>query len=109
MADHNDLGKLAEDLAVQFLQENGYKILVRNFRYQKAEIDIIAEKDHLIIVTEVKARSTDFLFCLRKLLRKVKSNLLLLQPIILWKNLIKIRKYDLILFLFFPTKKENSL
>jgi len=60
MADHNDLGKLAEDLAVQFLQENGYKILVRNFRYQKAEIDIIAEKDNLIIVTEVKARSTDF-------------------------------------------------
>jgi putative endonuclease len=59
MATHNDLGKLAEDLAAEFLLKNGYKILVRNFRFQKAEIDIIAEKDNLIIVTEVKARSTD--------------------------------------------------
>lgn len=59
MADHNDFGKKAEDLAVEFLQKNGYKILVRNFRFQKAEVDIIAEIDHLIIIVEVKARSTD--------------------------------------------------
>ncbi|MDQ0592237.1 putative endonuclease [Chryseobacterium ginsenosidimutans] len=59
MATHNDLGKKAEDLAAEFLLKNGYKILARNFRYQKAEIDIITEKDSLIIVVEVKARSTD--------------------------------------------------
>ncbi|MDR2238642.1 MAG: YraN family protein [Chryseobacterium sp.] len=59
MADHNDFGKKAEDLAVDYLLKNGYKILVRNFRFQKAEIDIITEKDDLIIVVEVKARSTD--------------------------------------------------
>ncbi|KUJ51788.1 YraN family protein [Chryseobacterium sp. JAH] len=60
MADHNDLGKKAEDLAAEYLIKNGYRILVRNYRYQKAEIDIISEKDNLIIITEVKARSTDF-------------------------------------------------
>ncbi|SDM07190.1 YraN family protein [Chryseobacterium taihuense] len=60
MADHNELGKKAEDLAAEYLVKNGYKILVRNFRFQKSEIDIIAEKDHLIVVVEVKARSTDF-------------------------------------------------
>ncbi|WP_312341499.1 YraN family protein [Chryseobacterium binzhouense] len=59
MADHNELGKKAEDLAAEYLVKNGYKILVRNFRFQKSEIDIIAEKDHLIVVVEVKARSTD--------------------------------------------------
>ncbi|MBB6371281.1 YraN family protein [Chryseobacterium shigense] len=59
MADHNDFGKKAEDLAAGFLLKKGYKILVRNFRFQKAEIDIIAEKDDLIIIVEVKARSTD--------------------------------------------------
>lgn len=59
MADHNDFGKKAEDLAADYLLKNGYKILVRNFRFQKAEIDIIAEKDGFVIVTEVKARSTD--------------------------------------------------
>jgi putative endonuclease len=59
MATHNDLGKKAEDLAAEFLLKNGYKILTRNFRYQKAEIDIITEKDSLIVIIEVKARSTD--------------------------------------------------
>lgn len=59
MADHNDFGKIAEDLAVEHLIKNGYKILVRNFRFKKNEIDIIAEKDNLIIIAEVKARSTD--------------------------------------------------
>lgn len=59
MANHNDFGKMAEDLAVEHLKKYGYKILVRNFRFQKAEIDIIAEKDNLIIIVEVKARSTD--------------------------------------------------
>ncbi|AZB34683.1 YraN family protein [Chryseobacterium bernardetii] len=59
MADHNDFGKIAEDIAADFLQKNGYKILTRNFRFQKAEIDIITEKDDLIIIIEVKARSTD--------------------------------------------------
>jgi putative endonuclease len=59
MANHNDFGKKAEDLAVEFLRKNGYTILVRNFRFQKAEIDIIAEMDHQIIIVEVKARSTD--------------------------------------------------
>ncbi|HCN49872.1 MAG TPA: endonuclease [Chryseobacterium sp.] len=59
MADHNDFGKIAEGLAADYLQKNGYKILVRNFRFQKAEIDIIAEKNNQIIVVEVKARSTD--------------------------------------------------
>lgn len=59
MATHNDFGRKAEDLALEYLQKNGYKILSRNFRFQKAEIDIISEKDNLIIITEVKARSTD--------------------------------------------------
>ncbi|MBP2617282.1 YraN family protein [Chryseobacterium jejuense] len=59
MADHNDFGKIAEDMAADYLQKNGYKILARNFRFQKAEIDITAEKDGLIIIVEVKARSTD--------------------------------------------------
>lgn len=76
MADHNDLGKLAEDLAVDYLVKNGYKILVRNFRYQKAEIDIIAEKDNLIIIIEVKARSTDFFILPQEAVTKGKIKLI---------------------------------
>ena len=59
MADHNEFGKLAEELAEQFLVQKNYKILAKNFRYQKAEIDIIAEFQNQIIIVEVKARNTD--------------------------------------------------
>ncbi len=59
MANHNDFGILAEGLAVEYLERNGYKILIRNFRFKHNEIDIIAENDNLIIIVEVKARSTD--------------------------------------------------
>ena len=76
MADHNDLGKIAEDLAAEYLVKNGYKILVRNFRYQKAEIDMISEKDNLIIVTEVKARSTDFFILPQEAVTKGKIKLI---------------------------------
>jgi putative endonuclease len=76
MATHNDFGKKAEDLAVEYLQKNGYKILVRNFRFQKAEIDIISEKDNLIIVTEVKARSTDAFILPQEAVTKTKIKLI---------------------------------
>ncbi|MCE3075139.1 YraN family protein [Chryseobacterium gwangjuense] len=72
MATHNDFGKKAEDLAVEYLIKNRYKILVRNFRFQKAEIDIIAEKDNLIIVAEVKARSTDIFILPQEAVTKTK-------------------------------------
>ncbi|MCW3167819.1 YraN family protein [Chryseobacterium sp. 09-1422] len=76
MADHNELGKQAEDLAADYLIKNGYRILVRNFRYQKAEIDIISEKDNVIIVTEVKARSTDFFILPQEAVTKGKIKLI---------------------------------
>ena len=72
MAGHNDFGKIAEDTAADYLQKNGCKILARNFRFQKAEIDIIAEKDNLIIVVEVKARSTDFFILPQEAVTKTK-------------------------------------
>ena len=58
MADHNDLGKLGEELAVEFLEKNGYSILETNWTFQKAEIDIIAKKDNILAVVEVKTRSS---------------------------------------------------
>lgn len=58
MADHNDLGKQGEQLAVNYLLEHGYAILARNFVYQKAEVDIIAKKKAVLAVVEVKTRSS---------------------------------------------------
>lgn len=58
MAEHNDLGKQGEELAVDFLRKNGYDILETNWVYQKAEIDIIAKKEDTLAVVEVKTRSS---------------------------------------------------
>lgn len=58
MAEHNELGKLGEELAVEFLQKNGYAILETNWTFQKAEIDIIAKKDNILAIVEVKTRSS---------------------------------------------------
>ena len=60
MADHNDLGKKGEQLAIDFLLKNDYKILEKNYRYLKAEVDIIAKKKNILAVIEVKTRSTDY-------------------------------------------------
>lgn len=58
MANHNDLGKLGEELAVDYLQKSGYEILDTNWRFQKAEVDIIAQKENVLAVVEVKTRSS---------------------------------------------------
>ncbi|MFL9844147.1 YraN family protein [Flavobacterium rhizosphaerae] len=58
MAQHNELGKEGEEIAVAFLQKAGYAILQRNYVYQKAEIDILAQKGNILAVVEVKTRSS---------------------------------------------------
>jgi putative endonuclease len=60
MADHNELGKKGEQLAIAFLVKNEYKILEKNYRFQKAEVDIIAQKKDVLAVVEVKTRSTTY-------------------------------------------------
>ena len=77
MADHNDFGKMAEDLAVDFLVKAKYRILSRNFRYLKAEVDIIAEFENQIIIVEVKARHTDAFLEPQEAVNKKKIKLLI--------------------------------
>lgn len=58
MAQHNELGKQGEQLAVDFLLKNGYEVVERNFRFDKAEVDVIAKKKEVLAIVEVKTRST---------------------------------------------------
>lgn len=77
MADHNDFGKLAEELAENFLVEKNYKILAKNYRYLKAEIDIIAQFENQIVIVEVKARATDAFMLPQEAINKKKIRLIL--------------------------------
>ncbi len=54
---HIKTGKLGEDLAVNALRADGYKIVERNARVYKREIDIIAVDGSLLVFVEVKARA----------------------------------------------------
>ena len=60
MAEHNLTGKKGEELAVNFLQREGYKILATNWNYKKSEIDIIAKKEQFLIIAEVKTRNSNY-------------------------------------------------
>ena len=60
MALHNELGKKGELAACEFLLLKGYEIIATNWRNEKAEADIIARKENLIILAEVKTRSTEY-------------------------------------------------
>lgn len=61
MAIHNEIGVRGEKAAVAFLVRNGYRIIACNWRYKRAEVDIIAEQGNKLIFVEVKTRSsTDF-------------------------------------------------
>lgn len=60
MAQHSKLGKKGEELARNYLMSVGYTILEQNWRCKNREIDIIALKDNVIVIIEVKTRSTEY-------------------------------------------------
>jgi len=52
------IGKNGENHALWFLSEQGYELLARNYRYKRAEIDLICKKEQLIVFVEVKLRTS---------------------------------------------------
>jgi putative endonuclease len=76
MAQHNELGEKGEELAVNYLLEKGYKIIHRNYRYLKAEVDIIANKEDVIIAIEVKTRTSSYFGNPQDFINKKKIQLL---------------------------------
>lgn len=54
-AETQHTGALGEDIAVKHLVKHGYRILDRNFRKPWGEIDIVAEKNGVLVFIEVKA------------------------------------------------------
>ena len=72
MAEHNDLGLLGEEKAVEYLSAKGYKIRHRNWRSGKLELDIVAEKEGTLVVVEVRTRRDNYLLAPAETVNKTK-------------------------------------
>ncbi len=59
MAKHNETGIKGEQLAQNFLLKKGYNVLYTNWCYGKKEVDLIAERDGLLVFVEVKTRANN--------------------------------------------------
>lgn len=110
MADHNELGKIGEEMAAQFLMKNGYKILERNFYYDRAEVDIIAQKElDTIVIVEVKTRESDYFGDPQSFItpKKIKLLVKVANEYIISKELDVEVRFDIIAVL--KNKKRESL
>lgn len=59
MAQHNEFGQISEDRAAAYLMAHGYTIRNRNWRLGHKELDIVAQKNGMLIIIEVKARKNE--------------------------------------------------
>ena len=55
MAEHNEIGKIGENITKTFLMKHGFTVLTTNYRTRFGEIDIIAKKDNRLRFIEVKS------------------------------------------------------
>lgn len=60
MAEHNDLGKWGEDVAVSFLEKKGYHVCDRDWKVGKRDLDIVVmtEDEQQLVFVEVKTRQS---------------------------------------------------
>lgn len=59
MAEHNELGKWGEEIAARYLADHGYYIKARDWRIGKRDLDIVAIRNDMLIIVEVKTRSNN--------------------------------------------------
>ena len=55
MAEHNEIGKIGENITTPFLMKQGYTVIERNYTVKHGELDIIATKDNVLHFIEVKS------------------------------------------------------
>lgn len=111
MAEHNQLGKKGEEMAIAFLVKKGFKIKESNWKFRKEEIDIIAEKDNLIVIIEVKTRSHDLFETPESAVNRKKQKFLInaADEYIKSKNILLEARFDIISIIHNPkfTKIEH--
>ncbi len=98
MAESHDLGRKGEEAAVAHLKKAGYRILRRNWRSGRIEIDIIAENRDFIVFAEVKTRSEDFREDPKSAVTREKQRSIIFAAdnYIKWNNVLKECRFDVV-------------
>jgi putative endonuclease len=98
MAESHNLGQKGEDFAVRHLEKAGYKILKRNWKAGRLEVDIIAENKDFIVFVEVKTRTIDFLMDPKTAINREKQKSLIYcaETYIQRYNITKECRFDII-------------
>ena len=107
MAEHNELGKRGEEIAEEHFTKKGFTILERNWRFIKAEVDIICTKGNETVF-EVKTRSGNFFGQPEAAVTEKKKELLLraATEYVFQKNINTEIRFDIISILFSGEKYE---
>lgn len=107
MATHNEIGILGETLAANFLADKGYTILQKNWRYKKAEVDIIAKINNILVAVEVKTRTSTYFGNPQDFVNKKKIKLLVeaINEYVISNNLDVEVRFDIIAII----KTNNNL
>lgn len=92
MAAHNELGKWGEEMAAEYLQQKGYRIIERDWRSGARDIDIIAQAPDLstLVFVEVKTRKNEVIMRAADAVNPTKARNIALSA----NNYIKMRHVD---------------
>lgn len=92
MAAHNELGKWGEEMAAEYLQQKGYRIIERDWRSGNRDIDIIAQAPDLstLVFVEVKTRKNEVIMRAADAVNPTKARNIALSA----NNYIKMRHVD---------------
>lgn len=56
---HTDVGRRGEEIAREFLESRGYRVLARNEKNRFGEIDLVVRKSNVLVVVEVRTKSNE--------------------------------------------------
>ena len=102
MAQHNQLGREGEALAVDYLKKKGYAIRDLNWRFQRYELDIVAQTDSELVIVEVKSRTQDYLVSPEEAIgaKKIRMIVSAADAYIKWHDISLPARFDVLTVVF---------
>ncbi|MDD5341961.1 MAG: YraN family protein [Patescibacteria group bacterium] len=104
------IGQLGESLARRYLENQGYIVLAKNIRTKKGELDLICQKNQLVVFVEVKTRrSKTYGLAEEAITHKKALTLAKITQDYLMKNLLENRRFRIDLIVVELDNQSNKV